>query len=60
MRNLITILLLCTLSWSCKKDKPEPVKNPAKAVLTFPAHKRGVYHGHHYIRYTELCGIQME
>ncbi len=38
MRNLITIILLCTLSWSCKKNpSPEPPKNPAKAVLTFPA-----------------------
>lgn len=38
MRNLIVLILLCTISWSCEKSSnPEPVKNPAKAVLTFPA-----------------------
>ena len=38
MRYLLVLILLCTISWSCKKSSsPEPVKNPAKSVLSFPA-----------------------
>lgn len=38
MRYLLVITLLCTIGWSCKKSgSPEPVKNPAKATLLFPA-----------------------
>lgn len=38
MRYLLVLILLCTIGWSCEKSSsPEPVKNPAKAMLLFPA-----------------------
>lgn len=38
MRYLLVLILLWTAALSCKKsDSAEPVKNPGKAILTFPA-----------------------
>ncbi|SDM58385.1 hypothetical protein SAMN05421813_11644 [Daejeonella rubra] len=38
MRYLSILILLCSVAWSCKKSSnTEPVKQPGKAVLLFPA-----------------------